>query len=57
MQINKKPQPQLKYCPVCNQPMVLVKHIEDDGDLGSKEYYWECVTGCEDNEDKNYERV
>ena len=53
----KKIKPELKYCEVCNQPIVRVPHEEYDGDLGSIEPYWECVQGCEDNEDKNYERV
>jgi hypothetical protein len=36
--------------------MVYIAHIEDDGDLGSDEGYYECVNGCEENEDKSYEQ-
>jgi len=58
MRINKHPKPELKYCEVCDQPMIRVPHIEYDGEDGSPEPYWECVAGCDYlNEDKNYERV
>ena len=46
-----------KPCPSCGFPMPIIPHVEYDGDLGSPEPYYECVQGCEDNEDKNYERV
>ena len=38
-----------RICEVCNHPMIRVPHVEYDGDMGSIEPYWECVTGCEEN--------
>ena len=38
------------FCPICDEEMIYVKHIEDDGDRGSDESYWECPNNCVERE-------
>lgn len=44
----KQLQIEKQYCPACDLPMILVDHVEYDGDRGSSEPYHECVNKCDD---------
>lgn len=40
------------FCEKCGAKLILIEHVEYDGELGNYEPYWECPNGCNIEEDE-----